>query len=191
MIALIVKSVLTLSSLFFTIFLFSDGSWGWGIVFILITALLGLLIFRNENLILAALQMRQQNVDKAQKYLARIKQPQFLLKGQRAYYFYLMGLASSSTNSMGQVESLFRKALTIGLKRDHDQAMAKMNIGAICLQTGRRREAESLLNEAKKLDSKGMLTDYIKDLKKQMGRATSRNQMRMAQMNKGKRGRMR
>lgn len=191
MIGLIIKSILTLASLSFTVWLFADGSWGWGIVFIFVTALLGLFIFRNENLILAALQMRQQNMEKAQKYLNRIKHPQFLLKGQRAYFFYLKGIASSTSLKMGQVESLFRKALSIGLRKDHDQAMAKLNIGAICLQTGRRREAETMLNEAKKLDSKGMLTEHIKGLKKQMGRATSRNQMRMAQMNKGKKGKMR
>ena len=192
MIGLIIKSFLTLSSLFFTVYLFYSGSWGWGIMFIFITAIFGLFMFRNENLILAALQLRQQNMEKAQKYLNRIKQPQFLLKGQRAYFFYLKGIAGSSTGlSMGQVESLFRKALSTGLKKDHDQAMAKMNVGAICMQTGRRREAETMLNEAKKLDSKGMLTEHIKDLKKQMGRATSRNQMRMAQMSKGKRGKMR
>ncbi|WP_066759845.1 tetratricopeptide repeat protein [Crocinitomix algicola] len=191
MIGLILKSILTLSSLFFTIFLFYDGSWGWGIVFIFVTALIGLFIFRNENLILAALQMRQQNMEKAQKYLGRIKHPQFLLKGQRAYFYYLTAIAGSTSTSMGQVESLFRKALSIGLKKEHDQAMAKMNIGAICLQTGRRREADVLLKEAKKLDSKGMLTEHIKSLRKQMGRATSQNQMRMAQMSKGRRGKMR
>ena len=113
------------------------------------------------------------------------------MKGQRAYFYYLTAIASQGNSSMGQMESLFRKALGIGLKQKHDQAMAKMNIGAICMQTGRRREAETLLNEAKKLDEKGMLTEHIKDLKKQMGRATSRNQMRMAQMSKGKRGKMR
>ena len=112
------------------------------------------------------------------------------MKGQRAYFFYLKGISGSAVSSMGQIESYFRKALSIGLKRDHDKAMAKLNIGAVCMQTGRRREAETLLNDAKKLDTKGMLTQHIKDLKKQMGRATSRNQMRMAQMNKGKRGKM-
>ena len=190
MIGLILKSILTLSSLFFTSYLFATGYWGWGIVFIFITAFFALFLVRNENLILAALQMRQQNMEKAQKYLNRIKQPQFLLKGQRAYFFYLKGIASSTIISMGQVESLFRKALSIGLKKDHDQAMAKMNIGAICMQTGRRREAETMLSEAKKLDKKGMLSDHIKSLKKQMGRATLRNQMRMAQMSKGKKGKM-
>ena len=116
MIGLIIKSLLTLSSLFFTIYLFYSGSWGWAIVFIFITAFIGIFLFRNENLILAALQMRQQNMEKAQKYLNRIKQPQFLMKGQQAYFYYLKAIASSQILKTGQVESLFRKALSIGLK---------------------------------------------------------------------------
>lgn len=186
MLGLIIKLLLTLGSLAFSVYLFSDGSYVWGSFMILVTAFFGLFIFRNQNIILAALQMRQQNVEKAQKYLARIKQPQFLLKGQRAYYYYLLALASQQEVKMSQTESLLRKALTIGLKRDHDKAMARINIAAVCMQTGRRREAETLLNEAKKLDTKGMLGEYIKTMKKQMGRATSRNQIRQAQMNKGK-----
>ena len=191
MIGLIIKLLLSLSSLFYTGYLFYSGSWGWGIVFIFVSALFILSIFRNENIILALNQMRLQNVEKAQKYLNRIKQPQFLIKRQRAYYYYLLALSGAGSNSMGQAESLFRKALAIGLKRGHDQAMAKMNIAAICMGTGRRKEAELLLAEAKKLDTKGILSDYIKDLKKQMGRTTSVNQMRAAQMAKGQKGRMR
>jgi tetratricopeptide (TPR) repeat protein len=187
MIGLIIKLALSLGSLALTVYLFADGSWLWGIFFILVTAFFTLFIFRNQNIILAALQMRQQNIEKAQKYLARIKQPQFLFKGQRAYYYYLLALASQQSVKMAQTESLLRKALGIGLKKEHDQAMAKINIAAVCMQTGRRREAENLLGEAKKLDKKGLMTDYIKSLKKQMGRTTSANQLRMAQMNKGKR----
>lgn len=186
MIALILKLILSLGSVFLTVFFFYEGSWGWGICFIPITALFVLTIFRNENILLALNQMRLQNTDKAAKYLGRIKQPQFLIKRQRAYYYYLSGLSGAGNNSMGQAEQLFRKALNIGLKNDQDKAMAKMNIAAICMGTGRRKEAEALLQEAKKLDKKGVLSGYIKDLRKQMGRATSKNQMRMAQQMKGR-----
>lgn len=187
MFGLIIKLALSLGSLIFTGYLFATGSWGWGITFIFVTFIFIFSIFRNQNIILAALQMRQQNAEKARKYLGRIKQPQFLIKGQRSYYYYLLALASQEINKMSQTESLLRKALGIGLKRDHDQAMAKINIAAVCMQTGRRREAETLLSDAKKLDTKGHMTEYIKSLKKQMGRTTSANQLRMAQMNKGKR----
>ncbi len=186
MIALIIKIILTLSSLGFTIFLFNDGSWGWGIMFIPVTILVGVFIFRNENILLALNQMRLQNVEKAAKYINRIKQPQYLIKGQRAYYYYMKALTGGKSNSMGQMEALFRKALSTGLRNAQDQAMTKMYIASLCMQTGRRREAETLLKESKKLDKKGVLTEHIKDLKKQMGKATSRNQMRQAQMQKGK-----
>ncbi|MCB9223782.1 MAG: DUF2892 domain-containing protein [Crocinitomicaceae bacterium] len=186
MLGLIIKLALTLGSLAFTVYLFGDGSWVWGIFMVLVTAFFGLFIFRNQNIIMAALNLRQQNIEKAQKNLSRIRQPQFLVKGQRAYYYYLMALASQQDIKMSQTESLFRKALSIGLKKEHDQAMAKINIAAVCMQTGRRKEAETLLNDAKKLDKKGLMSEYIKSLKKQMGRTTSANQLRMAQMNKGK-----
>jgi len=191
MIGLIVKIVLSLASFAYTIFLFATGSWGWGIMMVLVTTIIVLTIFRNEFILLAFNQMRQQNQEKALHYLQKIKQPQYLVKGQRAYYYYLTGLAGGNKAKMSESESNFKKALSIGLKQKHDQAMAKLNIAAICMGSGRRKEAELNLSEAKKLDEKGMLTDYIKDMRKQMGKTTSRNQMRQAQMSRGKRGKMR
>ncbi len=191
MIGLLVKVALSLASFGFTVYLFASGSWGWGISMIFVTTLIVITIFRNEWILMAFNQMRLQNQDKALKYLGRIKQPQYLVKGQRAYYYYLNGLAGGNKTKMSEAEQNFRKALNIGLKQKHDQAMAKLNVAAICMGTGRRKEAEILLSDAKKLDEKGMLTDYIKDLKKQMGKTTSRNQMRMSQMAHGKKGRVR
>ncbi|MFK8039320.1 MAG: DUF2892 domain-containing protein [Crocinitomicaceae bacterium] len=191
MIGLIIKVILSLASFGYTVFLFATGSWGWGLMMVLLTALIVLTIFRNEYILLAFNQMRQQNQEKALHYLNKIKQPQYLIKGQRAYYYYLSGLAGGNQAKMSESEGNFRKALNIGLKQKHDQAMAKLNLAAICMGSGRRKEAELMLSEAKKLDEKGMLTDYIKNMRKQMGKATSRNQMRQAQMSNGKRGRMR
>lgn len=191
MIGLIIKILLSLSSLFYTGFLFYNGNWGWGITFIFVTALIVVFIFRNENILMAFNQIRLQNMDKANKYLNRIKQPQYLPKRQRAYYYYLKGMVGAQNAGMGETEKSFRKALSIGLRTGQDQAMAKMNLAAICMGSGRKREAQILLKEAKKLDKNGILEEQIKMLKQQMGRVTSRNQMRMAQMMKGKRGKMR
>lgn len=192
MISLLIKILLTSLSLFYTVYLFWDGSWGWGIFFIFVTALFGLFIFRNERIILAINQLRLQNIEKAAHHLNKIKQPQFLFPRQRAYFFYLCGTTGAGgASTLGQKESLFRKALSIGLKRDTDKAMAKMHLAAICMSTGRRNEADTLLSEAKKLDKDGLLAEHLKSLKKQMGKATSVNQLRQAQMMKGQRGKMR
>lgn len=192
MIALIIKLLLSISSLAYTVYLFASGHWGWGIVFIFVTALFVLFIFRNERIILAINQLRLQNLDKAAAHLNKIKQPQYLIPRQRAYFYYLCGTTGAGgANSLGQKESMFRKALSIGLKRDTDKAMAKMHLAAICMSTGRRNEADTLLADAKKLDKDGLLSEHLKSLKKQMGKTTSVNQLRQAQMMKGQRGKMR
>ena len=123
--------------------------------------------------------------------ISRIKQPQFLVKGQQAYYYYLKAQMFNQELGLTECEKLFNKALSIGLKQDQDKAAVKLNLSAIAMQKGKKREAMNLLNEAKKLDTGNMLADQIKMLKGQLGRVGSANQMRMAQMNKGKGGRVR
>lgn len=191
MLGFILRSALTLASLFFTVWFFYTGYWGWGITMIFPLAIFILTYFRNENIILALNHIRTGNQEKAIKKLDRIQNPNFLIKSQRAYYFYLRGLSGAQQLSMGETEKLFRKALNIGLRTDQDQAVAKMNVAAICMGSGRKREAKTLLAEAKKLDKNGILNEQIKMLNKQMAASGSKNQMRMAQMMKGKKPKMR
>jgi hypothetical protein len=186
MISFIIKCALALSSLFFTVYLFATGSWGWGITFIFITAIIGLTFIRNENIILALNQMRVGNHEKAYKYLKRITYPQVLFRKQRAYYFYLCGMLGSRELGLTKSEQLIRKALAIGLRTDQDKAVSNMHLGAICLQTGRKREAIVFIDEAKRLDKGRVLSDQLKQLKKQTSQVASKNQMRMAQMGGGK-----
>ena len=87
---------------------------------------------------------------------------------------------------MAQCEQLVRKALTTGLRTKQDQAVAKMQLAGICMQTGRKNEAQMLLSESKKLDTNNMLSEQLGMMKKQMGMVASPNQMRMAQMHKGR-----
>ena len=86
---------------------------------------------------------------------------------------------------------MLRKALSLGLRTNEDNAVARMHLAGICAQSGRRKEAMSLISEAKKFDKKGMLKDQIKMMQQQMQMAPSKNQMRMAQMMGGRKPRMR
>ena len=191
MLGFILRTVLTLSSLFFTFWFFYTGYWGWGITMIFVDAVFILSYFRNENIILALNHIRTGNTEKAIKKLDRIKKPELLIRSQRAYYYYLRGLSGAQHLSMGETEKLFRKALSVGLRTQQDQAVAKMNIAAICMGSGRKREAKTLLSEAKKMDKNGILSEQIKMLNQRMAASGSANQMRMAQMMKGKKPKMR
>ena len=191
MLGFILRTTLSLTSLFFTFWFFYTGYWGWGITMIFVSAIFILTFFRNENIILALNHIRTGNQEKALQKLDRIKNPNFLIKSQRAYYYYLKGLSSAQQLSMGETEKLFRKALSIGLRTQQDQAVAKMNVAAICMGSGRKREAKVLLAEAKKMDKNGILSEQIKLLNQRMAASGSKNQMRMAQMMKGKKPKMR
>jgi hypothetical protein len=94
-----------------------------------------------------------------------------------------------NTQELGfaQSEGLLRKAMAMGLRTGQDNAVARMHLAGICAQTGRKKEAVTLLAEAKKLDSSGMMKDQINQMQGQLRTAPSKNQMRMAQMQGGRR----
>lgn len=187
MIGFIIRTILALAAVSFNVYLFYVGSWGWGITFIFVTALIILSFFRNENVILALYQMRLGKQEKAWKYLNRIKSPQFLPRKQHAYVIYLKGMLGLQQDlGFTKCEQLIRKALDLGLRTQQDTAVAKMQLAGICMQTGRKREAQTLISEAKKLDKNNMLKEQLDMMKKQMGMVASKNQMRMAQMHKGR-----
>jgi len=182
----ILRIFIALTLLCGTIILFSTGYWGWGITSVLPLALVILSFFRNEKVILALNQMRLGNQDKAKMYINRIKAPEYMPRRQHAYVLYLKALMNAQDLGMAQSEQLLRKAMSIGLRRDEDNAVARMHLAGICAQTGRRPEASALLSEAKKYDKNGMLKDQIKMLQSQMQAVPSKNQMRMAQMMGGR-----
>lgn len=186
MIRFIIRCALALASLVFTVLLFADGHWGWGIVLIFVTAIIGLSFFRNENMILAMNQMRLGNTDKAKHYMNKITHPQLMPRKQHAYVIFLQAVLNTQEFGFGKSEAMLRKALSLGLRTKQDGAVARMHLAGICAQTGRKSEAVSLLAEAKKMDESGMMKEQITMMQKQMQQAPSKNQMRMAQMMGGR-----
>ncbi len=182
----ILRIFIALTLLFGTIIIFYTGYWGWGITSVFPLALVIFSFFRNEHVILALNQMRIGNQEKAKKHINRISAPQYMTRRQHAYVLYLKALMNAQDLGVAQSEQLLRKALSLGLRTNEDNAVARMHLAGICAQTGRRPEASALLSEAKKYDKNGMLKDQIKMLQSQMQAVPSKNQMRMAQMMGGR-----
>lgn len=182
----IIRCAIALAALSLTVWLFATGYWGWGIVMIFILAIIGLTFFRNENMIFALNHMRMGNQNKAKVQINKITAPQMLPKTQHAYVLYLQAVLNSQDDGFAKTEAKLRKAMSIGLRTNQDKAVARMHLAGICAQTGRRKEALSLLSEAKKLDDNGMMKDQIKNMQSQLKGAPSKNQMRMAQMMRGR-----
>ncbi len=166
----IIRIALTVVIFAWAIWQFVDGNIGNGIMLVLLSGLVLLTYFRNEYIMLAFWHMRKNNMEKAEKALDKIKNPEaVLIKGQLAYWYMLKGMIVSQTG-LGKAETLLRKALSTGLRMKHDQAMCKLQLAGIAISKRRKREATVLLSEVKKLDTKGMLKDQVKMIKAQMKR---------------------
>ncbi len=167
----IFKLILAVGIFGVAIWQFVEGNIGNGIMYLLLAGVFVFLYYKNEMILLAFLRLRKQDFPGAKKWLDRIKNPEgALVKKQQGYYNYLNGLMVSQTN-MNEAEKYFRKAEKLGLSMSADMAMVKLNLAGIAMTKNRKREAELLLAEAKKLDKHNMLTDQIQLMKQQMKKA--------------------
>ena len=159
------------------IYLMMNRNIGWGIVVVLLSSIPVLLFFKNEFILAAFWYLRKQNMEKATKWLSKITNFESQLhSSQYGYFHYLQGLTLAQDHPQ-KVEPLMKKALEYGLNMKHDRAMATLNIAAGAMQKGRRQEATKLLEEAKRLDSAGMMTEQIKMLKDQLKMPTMQKHM--------------
>ncbi len=149
---------------------FTEGNIGNGI-FILILALLVLFFYiRNEYLLMAYMRLRKQDTAGVEKWLSKIKSPEkALIKPQQASYYMMWGMIHSQKN-IHQAEKYFRKALKIGFILKQEEALTKLSLAGILIAKRRKREAMNLINEAKKLDKKGLLKENIQVVKQQLKR---------------------
>ncbi len=165
-----IKLVLAFAIVAFAGYQFVEGEIGNGIALILLALIFVFLYFRNEIILLAFLRMRKQDLEGTEKWLKKIRNPEAALTTkQQGYYNYLHGIIYSQKN-LTQAEKYFRRALKLGLNMDYDLAMAKLSLAGIAMQKRRKREATTLLQEAKKLDKNNMLGEQIKMMQQQMKR---------------------
>ena len=163
-----IKLVLTGLIIAVAVWQFIEGNIGNGIMYVLLSSIFVFLYFKNEIILLSFLRLRKEDFPGAKKWLDKIKDPEAsLVRKQQGYYNYLNGLMVSQTN-MNEAEKYFKKAISLGLSMDTDMAMAKLNLAGISMSKNRKREAQQLLTEAKKLDKHGMLDEQIKMMKQQM-----------------------
>ena len=166
----VIKLILALIALVYGVYQFVDDYIGNGIMLLLLSGMFILLYFKNEIIFLAFLRLRKQDFEGTQRWLMRISNVERnLVRKQQGYYHYLLGIIHSQTN-LTQAEKYFKTALKLGLSMNHDLAMAKMSLAGIYLQKRRKREAQKLLTEAKKLDKHGMLAGQMKMIQQQMKR---------------------
>ena len=163
-----VKIIVAALIVLWAVYQFVQGKIGNGIALTLLAVFPVLLYFRNEFLLLTFLRLRKQDMEGMEKWLGKIVHPETaLLRKQQGYYNYMYGIIYSRKN-LTQAERYFRKALQLGLTMDYDVAMTKLSLAGIMIQKRKKREAQELLADAKKLDKQNMMTEHIKMMQQQL-----------------------
>ena len=164
----ILKLIIAVALICFSVYEFYENYIGNGIFLSLLSAFFILIYFKNEIIFLAFLRLRKQDFRGSEKWLNKIKNPESaLVQKQQGYFHYLHGIIQSQ-NNLTIAEKYFKKAIQLGLSMNHDLAMAKMSLAGILMQKRRKREARTLLTEAKKLDKHNMLTEQMRMMQQQM-----------------------
>ena len=163
-----VKIIVAALIVLWAVYQFVQGKIGNGIALTLLAVFPVLLYFRNEFLLLTFLRLRKQDMEGMEKWLGKIVHPETaLLRKQQGYYNYMYGIIYSRKN-LTQAEKYFRKDLQLGLTMDYDVAMTKLSLAGIMIQKRKKREAQELLADAKKLDKQNMMTEHIKMMQQQL-----------------------
>jgi len=174
----IVRLIIGFAILGASITLMVFSFWGWGILVLLLSILVFVTYFFNENMLLAQWFLRKDNMPKAEQFLNRITNyEKQLIRVQHGYYQLLMGLIESRKAPM-QSEKYFKKALALGMHMDHNVALAKLSLAGIAMGKRNKREAQMYLTEAKKADKNKLLADQIKQMKDQLGMLDKQQQVR-------------
>ncbi len=164
----IIKLLISFTLFLYSIYQFTENYIGNGIFYFFFSCFFVLIYFKNELIFMAFLRLRKQDFQGTERWLNKISNPESnLVKKQQGYFYYLHGIIQSQSN-LTIAEKNFKKAIRLGLSFNHDLAMAKLSLAGICMQKRRKREAISLLSEAKKLDSQGMLNEQMRIIREQL-----------------------
>jgi len=140
------------------------------IILLLVGGLLAFDYFKNGTVFLAMRSLQAQDNDKTEKLLAEIKNPQWLGKFQRSYYYLLNGVLNMQKNNYQIAEGHLKNALDLGVRAE-EQAMVYMQLANIRLMKRDMRGGRMYLDKAKKSEKtpealKSQVSLMDKELKK-------------------------
>ena len=120
--------------------------------------------YRNGTVWLALQQLQRQKYDKADAYLNEIKQPERLAKGQQGYYYFIKAFVAMSRDDIHSAESLFKKALKIGVRTQNKEALVYLHLADIRAVHQDKEAAEGYLQKIKTLKYRPSMQSFINEV---------------------------
>jgi hypothetical protein len=132
------------------------------------SALIAVGYFRNGTVWIAFRALKSGRSDRAERLIAKTRNPSWLSAGQRAYYELLKGTLAGEKGDLSAAETHLRAALSGRLRTRNDIQVAKLALADVVLHRGELRSAEALLAEVRAEPTKEGLKPYIEEIEERV-----------------------
>lgn len=144
-------------------------------IFVLVAV--GLIIwgyFKNGTVYIAFKKLKNEDYQKAEELLLKIKNPNLLKKSQKSYYHFIKGYIELNKQNLETSFIELTKAINIGLRTDNDTSIVTMNLAKIELERNNFKEAMTYLEKTKSLNHKIELNPEIKRIENEINIAINK-----------------
>ena len=153
----IIRILLILGSLIMAILFYLEDNYT-SMTWILIAA--GLFVygyFKYGTVYIAFNQIKKGEYKKAEKLIAKIKNPNTLSKAHKSYYHFTKGLIASEKEEWESSATQLTKALNIGLRTKNDTSIVLLNLAIVEFERNNFEKAKELLEKMKEYDLKPLI----------------------------------
>lgn len=170
----IVRIILVVLGLFLAWNFYSNGDLP--IAFVVLFAV-GLIVwgyFKYGTVYTAFRRLKNEDFQKAEELLLKIKNPSLLLKSQKSYYHFIKGFLELNKRNIETSFIELTKALNLGLRTENDTSIVLLHLAAIELERNNMKEAIIYLEKIKNLNHDIELEQEIERIENEINIATNR-----------------
>ena len=123
------------------------------------------------NVWLAFNSLKRGQPEKAEALLRQVWNPGWLVRSNRAYYYFTLGMLYLQHKKPGEARGHLQKAISLGLRKPNDHALALLNLAHIAYLQNDHGLARQALTEARALQPTDlMIKDNLQKLEGMLGR---------------------
>lgn len=118
------------------------------------------------NIWLAFRLLKRGKVEQAEQILNIIPKPNWLIRRNRAYYFFTKGMILLQNKKLAASEYHLKQALELGLQSKNDKALASLNLAHIYFVQKEPENARAYMEKAESFQSDDlMIKEHLEQLK--------------------------
>ena len=123
--------------------------------------------FAFGNVWAAFSKLQKGKIDEAESLINQIKKPEWLVKQNQTYYYFIKGMIALQQEDLAEGEKQLKIALDRGLWSGNDNALCALNLAHTCFVEKRYDDTQNYLRKAESFHpSDSMIKQKIEEMEK-------------------------